>query len=51
MEHFVKAMQAYISHQVVEISWHEFQSDLEKATDIEDMQRFHANYLNKCIFR
>ena len=52
MQHFVKVIQSYIANQIIDVTWHEFQEDLDQRVhNLDDLHRVHIKYLNKCIFR
>ncbi|XP_004438106.1 PREDICTED: gamma-tubulin complex component 6 [Ceratotherium simum simum] len=51
MQHFVKVIQGYIANQILHVTWCEFQARLAVVGDLEEIQRAHAEYLHKAIFR
>ncbi|DAA28997.1 gamma-tubulin complex component 6 isoform X1 [Bos taurus] len=51
MQHFVKVTQGYIANQILHVSWCEFQARLASVGDLEEIQRAHAEYLHKAVFR
>ncbi|XP_021563248.1 LOW QUALITY PROTEIN: gamma-tubulin complex component 6 [Carlito syrichta] len=51
MQHFVKVIQGYIASQILHVTWCEFRARLAAAADLEDIQRAHAEYLHKAVFR
>nr|KAF6498426.1 tubulin gamma complex associated protein 6 [Rousettus aegyptiacus] len=51
MQHFVKVIQGYIANQILHVTWCEFQARLAVVGDLEDIQRAHAEYLHKAVFR
>ncbi|KAG8439858.1 hypothetical protein GDO86_005868 [Hymenochirus boettgeri] len=51
MQHFVKVIQGYIANQILHVTWCEFRNKLRKVTNLEDIYRTHADYLNKALFR
>lgn len=51
MQHFVKVTQGYIANQILHVSWCEFRARLAQVGDLEDIQRAHAEYLHKAVFR
>ncbi|CAI9165718.1 unnamed protein product [Rangifer tarandus platyrhynchus] len=51
MQHFVKVTQGYIANQILHVSWCEFQAKLASVGDLEEIQRAHAEYLHKAVFR
>lgn len=52
MQHFVKVMQSYISHQIVDVTWQEFQQALAKDVhNLDDLHNVHCQYLDNAIFR
>ncbi|XP_061177982.1 gamma-tubulin complex component 6-like [Saccostrea echinata] len=52
MQHFVRVMQGYISHQVIFVTWNEFKSSLKSdVQNLDDLIRVHDDYLNRAIFR
>ncbi len=52
MQHVVKVMQEYIAHQILHVTWREFQRDLEQRVEtLDDLRRTHAEYLDKCNLR
>ena len=52
MQHFVKVMQSYISHQIVDVTWQEFQQALSKDVhNLDDLHDIHCQYLDNAIFR
>ncbi|XP_033261235.2 gamma-tubulin complex component 6 isoform X1 [Orcinus orca] len=51
MQHFVKVIQGYIANQILHVTWCEFQARLASVGDLEDIQRAHAEYLHKAVFR
>ncbi|XP_045411310.1 gamma-tubulin complex component 6 isoform X2 [Lemur catta] len=51
MQHFVKVIQGYIATQILHVTWCEFRARLAAVRDLEDIQRAHAEYLHKAVFR
>ncbi|KAM4882054.1 gamma-tubulin complex component 6 [Thomomys bottae] len=51
MQHFVKVIQAYIANQILHVSWCEFRARLAAVGDLEEIQRAHAEYLHRAVFR
>uniref|UniRef100_A0A8C5MGH1 Gamma-tubulin complex component 6 n=1 Tax=Leptobrachium leishanense TaxID=445787 RepID=A0A8C5MGH1_9ANUR len=51
MQHFVKVIQGYISNQILHVTWCEFRNRLRTVTNLEEIYRTHAEYLNKALFR
>uniref|UniRef100_A0A8D2B3D1 Gamma-tubulin complex component 6 n=1 Tax=Sciurus vulgaris TaxID=55149 RepID=A0A8D2B3D1_SCIVU len=51
MQHFVKVTQGYIANQILHVSWCEFRARLATVGDLEEIQRVHAEYLHKAVFR
>ncbi|XP_028346579.1 gamma-tubulin complex component 6 isoform X1 [Physeter macrocephalus] len=51
MQHFVKVIQGYIANQILHVTWCEFQARLASVGDLEEVQRAHAEYLHKAVFR
>ncbi|XP_069347735.1 gamma-tubulin complex component 6 [Eulemur rufifrons] len=51
MQHFVKVIQGYIATQILHVTWSEFRARLAAVRDLEDIQRAHAEYLHKAVFR
>ncbi|KAM5287870.1 gamma-tubulin complex component 6 [Ctenodactylus gundi] len=51
MQHFVKVTQGYIANQILHVSWCEFRARLTTVGDLEEIQRAHAEYLHKAVFR
>lgn len=51
MQHFVKVTQGYIANQILHVSWCEFRARLATVGDLEEIQRAHAEYLHKAVFR
>ncbi|XP_012590535.1 PREDICTED: gamma-tubulin complex component 6-like [Condylura cristata] len=51
MQHFVKVVQGYIANQILHVSWCEFRARLARAGDLEELQRAHAEYLHRAVFR
>ncbi|KAL2775425.1 gamma-tubulin complex component 6 [Daubentonia madagascariensis] len=51
MQHFVKVIQGYIANQILHVTWCEFRARLAAVRDLEDIQRAHAEYLHKAVFR
>lgn len=51
MQHFVKVIQGYIANQILHVTWCEFRARLATVRDLEEMQRAHAEYLHKAVFR
>ncbi|GFN97087.1 gamma-tubulin complex component [Plakobranchus ocellatus] len=50
MEHFVKAMQGYITSQVIHVSWQEFQTKLaQPAEGLDQLRTRHQRYVDKAI--
>ncbi|KAG8517992.1 Gamma-tubulin complex component 6 [Galemys pyrenaicus] len=51
MQHFVKVIQGYIANQILHVTWCEFRARLARAGDLEEVQRAHAEYLHRAVFR
>ncbi|XP_021072451.1 gamma-tubulin complex component 6 [Mus pahari] len=51
MQHFVKVIQGYIANQILHVSWCEFRARLAVVGDLEEIQRAHAEYLHRAVFR
>ncbi|XP_006876476.1 PREDICTED: gamma-tubulin complex component 6 [Chrysochloris asiatica] len=51
MQHFVKVIQGYIANQILHVTWCEFRNKLATVGTLEEVQRAHAEYLNKAVFR
>eukprot|EP00117_Sycon_ciliatum_P049471 scpid60207/ scgid2446/ Gamma-tubulin complex component 6 len=52
MQHFVQSVEGYLSDQVIQVSWKEFQVDLaEEAFDLDRLIHCHSEYLRKLLFR
>ncbi|KAM4838564.1 gamma-tubulin complex component 6 isoform X2 [Urocitellus parryii] len=51
MQHFVKVTQGYIANQILHVSWCEFRARLATVGNLEEIQRAHAEYLHKAVFR
>ncbi|XP_039092213.1 gamma-tubulin complex component 6 isoform X2 [Hyaena hyaena] len=51
MQHFVKVTQGYIANQILHVTWCEFRARLARVGDLEEIQRAHAEYLHKAVFR
>ena len=52
MMHFIRNLHDYVTSQVLEISWQEFQDNLlNKVTCLDDLIATHEKYLNRAIFR
>lgn len=51
MQHFVKVIQGYIANQILHVSWCEFRARLAMVGDLEEIQRAHAEYLHRAVFR
>nr|XP_006212657.1 gamma-tubulin complex component 6 [Vicugna pacos] len=51
MQHFVKVTQGYIANQILHVTWREFRARLASVGDLEEIQRAHAEYLHKAVFR
>ncbi|XP_047641861.1 gamma-tubulin complex component 6 isoform X2 [Phacochoerus africanus] len=51
MQHFVKVIQGYIANQILHVTWCEFRTRLASVGDLEEIQRAHAEYLHKAVFR
>ncbi|XP_074083307.1 gamma-tubulin complex component 6 [Macrotis lagotis] len=51
MQHFVKVIQGYIANQILHVTWREFGDKLSAVSNLEEIHRTHAEYLNKAVFR
>ena len=52
MQHFAKVIEEYIASQVIDVSWHEFQSNLgTQINSFDDLIQCHADYLKRCLAR
>lgn len=49
MLNFVKSLIYYLSYEVIEKNWLLFMNNLDKITSLEDIIRFHDDFLNKCL--
>jgi hypothetical protein len=52
MQLVVKVMQEYISHQIVDVTWQEFQNALSKHVhNVDELHQEHNKYLDNALFR
>ena len=52
MQHFVRVLHEYIANEVVTVSWHEFETDLNRhLAGLGDLRQRHVNYLQRCLSR
>jgi len=52
MLNFVRNLHSYVTAQVLEVSWMEFQDNLcRKVTNVDDLIMFHNKYINRVLFR
>nr|XP_051695172.1 gamma-tubulin complex component 6 [Oryctolagus cuniculus] len=51
MQHFVRVTQGYVASQILHVSWCEFRARLAEVGNLEELQRAHAEYLHKAVFR
>ena len=52
MQLFVKVIQNYIANQIIDVTWREFEADLQdRVHNLDDLHDRHMEYLNKCLFR
>ncbi|OCT89071.1 tubulin gamma complex associated protein 6 L homeolog isoform X2 [Xenopus laevis] len=51
MQHFVKVIQGYIANQILHVTWCEFRNKLSAVSNLEEIYKTHADYLNKALFR
>lgn len=51
MQHFVHNLESYLSNQILNVTWSEFQEGLLNVTSLDDLHNQHAEYLRKAIFR
>ena len=52
MLNFVRNLHAYVATQVLEVSWLEFQENLNnKVTSLDELIEVHNKYINKALFR
>jgi len=52
MLNFVRNLHSYVSTQVLEVSWMEFQENLtNKVSSLDDLINYHTKYLNRVLFR
>jgi len=51
MMHFMRNLHDYVASQVLEISWMEFQENLNKVSCLDDLIMMHEKYLNRALFR
>ncbi|XP_053319663.1 gamma-tubulin complex component 6 [Spea bombifrons] len=51
MQHFVKVIQGYIANQILHVTWCEFRNKLGTVSNLEEIYKTHADYLNKALFR
>lgn len=52
MLNFVNVTHAYVTTQVLEVTWDEFERDLrEKVDSVDSLYEAHAKYINKALFR
>lgn len=52
MQHFVKVMHGYIALQVTEVTWHQFQTELNATVkDLDSLYDSHNKFINRCLLR
>ena len=51
MQQFLSVLQNYMAHQIIAVSWDEFQAKLAHVTELESLRRVHTTYLKKILFR
>lgn len=52
MQLVVKVMQEYISHQIIDVTWQEFQNALSKHVhNVDELHQEHNKYLDNALFR
>ncbi|XP_068759529.1 gamma-tubulin complex component 6-like isoform X2 [Montipora capricornis] len=51
MQHFVHNLEGYLSNQILNVTWSEFQEGLVNVSSLDDLHNQHAEYLRKAIFR
>ncbi|KAG1681788.1 Gamma-tubulin complex component 6 [Nymphon striatum] len=52
MQHFSRVLQSYVVSQVLQITWQEFQENLQtQVHTIDELRHAHSLYLNKACFR
>lgn len=49
MLHFVKNYVYYMAVEVLEQQWLKFENNLSKVTTIDDIMRYHEQYLTECM--
>ena len=47
----MKVIQGFIANQILNVSWCEFRARLAVVGDLEEIQRAHAEYLHRAVFR
>ncbi len=51
MYHFVVTLQNYLTNQISDVSWNEFQQNLQKVESFEDVIEVHTKYIDAVITR
>ena len=51
MQHYLSAIQNYISNQVINLSWEEFQKRLDAVKTIDELLQAHMDYLRSAMTR
>ncbi|XP_022783914.1 gamma-tubulin complex component 6-like [Stylophora pistillata] len=51
MQHFVHNLEGYLSNQILNVTWSEFQEGLLNVRSLDDLHNQHSDYLRKAIFR
>ncbi len=49
MLHFLQNFQYYVMFEVLEPRWHEFQMKLQNLSTVDDLMRFHNEFLDTCL--
>lgn len=51
MQHFVHNLEGYLSNQILNVTWSEFQEGLLNVRSLDNLHNQHTDYLRKAIFR
>ncbi len=51
MQHYLSALQNYISNQVIQVTWEELQKKLNQIQTIEDLIEVHNAYIKNALSR
>lgn len=51
MQHFVKVIHGYLALQVTQVSWQQFQTDLETVQDLDGLYKSHHQFILRCLSR